>query len=85
MCKITIFLYKRYTLQPDNLFHALYCAQFLYQLIEFGVVLHVDFEVSAEQSVMAVDIYAAHHYLLLFGDDTRYVVHDSDVIVSDYF
>ena len=56
---------------------------FLDECFEFGSVFDVDVEVSAEESVVAVDVDASHHDFLFFGDDASDVVDDSNVVVSD--
>ena len=66
-----------------GIFHTLHCPELLDQGIQLTCIFNIHHEVTAEQSVMTVDIDASHHDLLFFRDDAGNVVYNTDIIITD--
>ena len=63
-------------------FHAFHRFQFSDECVQSAQVVHHDGQDAREESVVTVNVDAAKHDVLLFGDDGRDVVHDAQVIVA---
>ena len=70
-------------LQSLYLLDALHGAQLLDECLETGVIVNHDGEVTAEQTVVRVDIDGAQDELLVLRDDAGQVVDDADVVDAD--
>ena len=70
------------SLQTRHRLHSLHGAQLLQQCVELRRVVNQHVQIAAEQSIVTVDVYRLHHYLLLLRDDACDVVHDAEVVVS---
>ena len=66
------------------MFDTFHGAQFLDELFQTGGVFEHHDEIATEQAVVGVDVDRAQHQSLILGDDTREIVHDTDIIGTDH-
>ena len=64
------------------MFYSLHSLEFFDQGFESRCVVDVDHEISAKESVVAVDTDTAQRELFILTDDTRKIVHDADVVIA---
>lgn len=72
-----IILYSFYLL------YALDCTEFLDECFQSSVVVNHDFKVATEQTIMGINVDAAQYELFFFGNDTRQICDNADVVDTD--
>lgn len=78
--KMDITLYL--PLQSHYILDTFDVAQLLDKLLKARGIFYVDNKVAAEQPIVAIDVYAAHCYLLFFGYYAGDIVDNANIIVT---